>query len=314
MRALVAPDYVPLDQVAVTEHPTPTPGPDQVLVKVEAAALNPLDLMLITGAAKESYPADHPLVVGMDAAGTVVEVGENVTRYSAGDPVLVFTGGGAGAVAEYTVASSGPLLARRPAGLDSQHAAAIPESGLTAVNLLRAVRPTADGRRECAGDRGDRRYRHVRRAARPRDRIPRDRHVDRGGRGVSAWPRCDDTVDYRRTDVVEEVLRLVPGGVDVVIDLVNSGDGLAGTARAARPGGRLVSPLYGPADLGRDVESVYIGSFQAQPGELDDLAARAADGRLQVEIGARYPFANAAQAVNDFATQHIRGKVVVTFP
>ncbi|MER7661609.1 NADP-dependent oxidoreductase [Streptomyces sp. NPDC096193] len=312
MKALVAPDYVPLDQVTVTDHPTPTPGPDQVLIKVEAASLNPLDLMLITGAAKENFPAEHPLVVGMDAAGTVVEVGENVTLYSAGDPVLAFTGGSAGAVAEYTMASPGPMLARRPGGLDSLHAAAIPESGLTAVNLLRAVRPTADESVLVVGATGGIGMFAVQFAHAIGARVIATSTAEDVEylRGLGA----DDTVDYKRTDVVEEVLRLAPDGVDVVIDLVNSGEGLASTARAVRPGGRLVSPLYGPADLGRDVESVYIGSFQAQPGELDDLAARAADGRLRVEIGARYPFANAPQAVKDFATKHIRGKVVVTIP
>ncbi|WP_160159309.1 zinc-binding dehydrogenase [Streptomyces sp. SLBN-118] len=121
-----------------------------------------------------------------------------------------------------------------------------------------------------------------------------------------------DTVDYRRADVVEETLRLVPGGVDVVVDLVNRGEGLTDTARAARPRGRLVSPLFGPAELERDVSPVYIGSFQALPGDLEDLAARAADGRLQVEIGARYLLDNAVQAVVDFAGKHIRGKIVIT--
>ncbi|WP_142215579.1 alcohol dehydrogenase catalytic domain-containing protein [Streptomyces sp. SLBN-118] len=115
MKALVASDYTPLERIGVTDHPAPAAEPGQVLIKVEAAALNPLDLMLITGAAKESYPAHHPMVVGMDAAGTVAEVGEGVSGYAPGDPVLAFTGQ-AGAVAEYTVASPGPLLARRPAG------------------------------------------------------------------------------------------------------------------------------------------------------------------------------------------------------
>ena len=60
MKALVAADYVPLDRIAVTDHPTPTPGPGQVLIKVEAAALNPLDLALITGAAKDLLPGRAP--------------------------------------------------------------------------------------------------------------------------------------------------------------------------------------------------------------------------------------------------------------
>ncbi|NUL03993.1 alcohol dehydrogenase catalytic domain-containing protein [Streptomyces lunaelactis] len=75
MKALVATGYMPLDQIAIAEVPTPAPGPGQVLIKVEAAELNPLDLALITGAVKDMYPADHPLVVGMDAAGTVAGVG-----------------------------------------------------------------------------------------------------------------------------------------------------------------------------------------------------------------------------------------------
>ncbi|MGI5404599.1 zinc-binding dehydrogenase [Streptomyces sp. CA-135486] len=55
-----------------------------------------------------------------------------------------------------------------------------------------------------------------------------------------------------------------------------------------------------------------IGSFQAEPGDLEDLGARAADGRLRVEIGGRYAFEDAAQAVLDFAQKHIRGKVLIT--
>ncbi|MFF3244549.1 alcohol dehydrogenase catalytic domain-containing protein [Streptomyces sp. NPDC002870] len=84
MKALVATDYVPLNQIKVTDHPTPAPQPGQVLIKVEAAALNPLDLALITGAVKDMFPADHPLVIGMDAAGTVAEVGGGRFRLRAG--------------------------------------------------------------------------------------------------------------------------------------------------------------------------------------------------------------------------------------
>jgi len=122
------------------------------------------------------------------------------------------------------------------------------------------------------------------------------------------------TVDYKAGDIAEQTLRQVPDGVDVVVDLINRGEALSNTARAVRAGGRLVSPLFGPEDLGRGVTGVYIGSFTAEPGDLEDLAARAADGRLQVEVGATYSLADAPQAVADFASKHIRGKVVITVP
>lgn len=311
MKALVAADYVPLDQLTVTDHPTPAPEPGQVLIKVEAAALNPLDLALITGAAKDIFPADHPLVIGMDAAGTVAEVGEGVSGYAPGDPVLAFVGQ-AGAVAQYTVASPGPLLARRPPGLDSLRAAGIPESGLTAVCLLRAVRLAADESVLVIGATGGIGLYAVQLAHALGSRViaTSTEEDEEYLRGLGAA----DTVKYKNADVVEETLRLVPGGVDVVVDLVNSGDQLTNTARAARPGGRLVSPLYGPDDLGGEVSPVYIGTFKAEPGDLEGLAARAADGRLRVEIGARYSLEDAVQAVADFAGKHIRGKVVIEIP
>lgn len=75
-----------------------------------------------------------------------------------------------------------------------------------------------------------------------------------------------------------------------------------------------MSPLFGPAELDRDVTPVYIGTFDPLPGDLEDLANRAADGRLRIEVGARYPLDDAVRAVADFAGTHIRGKVVVTVP
>ncbi|MFC6600278.1 NADP-dependent oxidoreductase [Kitasatospora paranensis] len=311
MKALVAREYTTLDGVIVTDLPKPVAGPGEVLLKVEAAALNPLDLALITGAMKDFFPVEHPLVVGMDAAGTVGEVGQGVTTYAPGDPVLAFTGQ-AGAVAEYTVVAVGPHLAKRPAGLAAQRAAAIPESGMTATCLLRAVGLTAGESVLVVGATGGVGLYAVQLAASLGANViatatPEDADYVRG-------LGAHGTVDYKAGDVTEQTLRQVPDGVDVVVDLINRGDTLSSTARAVRDGGRLVSPLFGPQDLGRGVTGAYIGSFTAEPGDLEDLAARAADGRLRVEIGATYPFAEAPQAVSDFAGKHIRGKVVITGP
>jgi NADPH:quinone reductase-like Zn-dependent oxidoreductase len=97
-----------------------------------------------------------------------------------------------------------------------------------------------------------------------------------------------------------------------VIDLANAGPALATTAAAAKAGGQLVSPLGGPSAFDRDVTAVYTGTHTPQ-GRLEELAAKAADGRLAIEIGADYAFGQADRALIDFASQHIRGKVTVTF-
>jgi len=311
MKALVATGYGPLDHLTVTTAPTPTPGPGQVLIKGEAAALNPLDLALVTGAMKDLFPVEHPLIVGMDAAGTVAEVGEGVTGYAPGDPVVAFVGTG-GSVAEYTVVAVGPHLAKRPEGLGPQAGAAIPESGMTATCLLRAVGLSQGQSVLVIGATGGIGLYAVQLAKTIGARV-----IATASGEDAPYIRdlgAAETVDYRAGDVVKETLRLQPGGVDVVVDLINRGDALADSAAAARPGGQVVSPLFGPADLGRGVSGVYIGSFRAEPGDLQSLADRAASGELQVEIGASYPFADAVQAVSDFAGKHLRGKVVITIP
>ncbi|KUJ36597.1 hypothetical protein ACZ90_70515 [Streptomyces albus subsp. albus] len=311
MKALLATDYQPLDRLTIAELPEPSAGPGDVVVKVEAAALNPLDLMLVTGAAKDLFPVEHPLIVGMDVAGTVTEVGADVSQYAPGDPVLGFVGQ-AGSVAEYTVATPGPRLTRRPPNLDAVHAAAIPESGMTAVCLLRAVGLNQGESALVIGATGGIGLYAVQLANALGARVIATATAQDADyvRGLGAA----DTIDYRQADVVEEALKLVPQGVDVVIDLVSRGEGLSGSARAARPDGRLVSPLFGPGELDRGVTPVYIGSFDPEPGDLEDLASQAAEGTLRVEIGARYPFTDALRAVTDFAGKHIRGKVVITIP
>jgi len=123
---------------------------------------------------------------------------------------------------------------------------------------------------------------------------------------------ASEVVDYGSTDVVEETLRLRPDGVDVVIDLISMGEDILTSARAAREGGRLVSPLGGPDDLGRDVSAVYIGTFTPQPGDLEHLPAQVAEGTLKVEVGRTYTLNESPAAMAAFAEKHTRGKVVVT--
>jgi NADPH:quinone reductase len=308
MRALVAHDYGPPSRLALEEAPEPKPGAGQALVRMSAAALNPFDLKLITGAMREMVPIQFPYVPGMDGAGTVAALGEGVEGVAVGDEVFGFFGRTPGTVAELAVLDVETYLARRPSGLDAVHAAALGESGATAKTLLRAIEPAAGQRLLVIGATGGIGMFVVQLAVAAGCEVL-----------ATATPEEADYVlalgaahalDYTSGDVAELALALHPRGVDAVVDLVSSGEGVLDSARALRGGGRFASPLGGPEDLGRGVGASYV-SLTLLPGDLDDLAARAASGDLRVEVSRVYPFAEAAQAFVDFASAHTRGKLVI---
>jgi NADPH:quinone reductase len=314
MRALVANDYGPPAAMVVTEMPDPEPAPGQVLIAVEAAALNPYDLKLVTGALGDAGAIGFPYVPGMDASGTVAAVGAGVTRFEGGEEVFGFFGQTPGTVAEYAVIEDGPFLAARPGELDAVRAAAIPESGFTALSLLRAAGLRAGSTALVIGATGGVGMFVVQLAARDGAAV-----VASAGPEDSEYVRglgATETLDYRSGDIIEETLSLHPGGVQVVFDLVNTGPALATSARAVRAGGRLISPAGGPdaAELGReDITVTYTGlSEHRDPGDLDQLGTWVAAEVLAVEIAGVYMLENATQAFVDFADAHTRGKLVVT--
>jgi NADPH:quinone reductase-like Zn-dependent oxidoreductase len=310
MKALIARSYGPLEDLEFAEVPAPVPGPSQLLVRLQATSLNAVDKVLVTGAMRDALPVRHPFVPGVDVSGVVEAVGADVTRFSAGDAVIAWNSVTAGALAEYIVIDDAPSVALRPAGLTPAQGAALPTGALTAAALLDPVRAEEGGSVLIVGAAGGVGSFTVQLAK-------------QAGLTVLATGRADDepflsrlgadhVLDYRRVDIAQEAHRLVNGGVDAVIDLANAGPALATTAAAARAGGQLVSPLGGPAAFDRGVTAVYTGT-RALEGRLAELAGAAADGRLSVEIDSDYPFGQADQALVDFAAQHVRGKVTVTF-
>jgi NADPH2:quinone reductase len=307
VKALVAPSYGPLDQLVVTDVPTPVPGPGEILIRVEAAALNPLDAALVVGAMREMMPVEHPFVVGMDASGVVDAVGEGVTGYTVGDAVVAYTHFHPGTIAEYTLVAEGPNVAERPAELDPARAAALVSTSLTGETILEALEHKAGQTVLVIGGTGGVGSFVVQLAARAGLRVlataaPADVEYMRG-LGAS------EVIDYIAVDTVQEALRLAPGGVDSVVDLISRGPALAGTAAAVKPEGRVVSTLMGPEQFERGVTDVRMAT---RDGRLQRLAERVASGDLTVEVTATYPLADAPKALAEFAAgRYTRGKVVV---
>ena len=313
MKAWIADDYGPPSRLRLGELETPSVGAYEVLVRMRASAVNPFDVKIVTGAVKEYVPLKPPYVPGMDGSGVIERVGSGVTDYAPGDAVVGFFTAG-GTLGEFDViAPSANGLARKPDALDFAHAAAIPEAGLTAMTILRALDLHEGQRLLIVGATGGIGL-FLTQLARLRGA-----HVVATARsGDSDYVHAlgvDDDVDYAAGDVVGQVRKHYRDGVDAVADVINTGEALLAIAGALKPGGILVSSLHGPEQSAfpNGVRVRYIQN-SPQPGDLAELAQLASTGRLRIEIGKTYPFVDAPKALSDLTdqTKHTRGKLVVT--
>jgi NADPH:quinone reductase len=131
MKAIVLEDFG--TEPVLRDVPCPTPGSGEVLVRVEASGVNPLDTKIVACAAAHAR-VTPPMILGIDLAGVVTAVGPEVTRFAVGDEVYGMTGGVGdrpGSLAEYSVVDA-DLLALKPARLSMAEAAALPLAVITA--------------------------------------------------------------------------------------------------------------------------------------------------------------------------------------
>lgn len=315
MKAWIADAYGPPADLRLGEIETPALKEGQVLVRLRAASANPFDVKLLAGTFKESIPTKFPHVPGMDAAGIVESVAPGVSAYEPGDAVFgLFRKGGT--YAEFAaIAADDARFARKPEKLDFERAAAIPEAAITALTLLRATDVHADQVLLIVGATGGIGLFAIQLARARGARVIATGRADDAGylRALGA----EEVIDYRTHDVLKEVRENYPDGVDAVIDVVNSGEKLLPVADLIRRDGTLASSLAGPPQSAfpEDVNVRYIQT-DAHPGDLDDLARRAASGDLRIEIGDPYPFEDAKQSLVDIVApnHHARGKLVITIP
>jgi NADPH2:quinone reductase len=221
--------------------------------------------------------------------------------------VIAWNGVPAGAFAEYAIVQANDSAALRPVGLDARRGAALPTGALTAAALLDDAQLVPGSTLLVVGATGGLSGYAVQLAKQAGATV-----FGTGRAGDHDYLRqlgADGVIDYGAEDVVERVRDWAPDGVDTVIDVARTGPAPASSAAVAKPGGLLVSPLGGPPSFDRDVTARYTRT--ATPaGRLAELAAA---GALRVEIDAEYPFAEARQALTDFTSRHIRGRVVITF-
>src|ERR1700744_3873196 len=133
MKAAVLHEYGPPSNLKYEDFPDPKPGEGEVLVRVSAVSINPVDLKMRSGAAKDRFPVDFPSPIGRDVAGVIREVGEGVTNFIAGDRVMSYANK---TYAELCVVKASDL-AKIPEGLEMTTAGAIPLVSCTGEQLIR---------------------------------------------------------------------------------------------------------------------------------------------------------------------------------
>src|ERR1700751_3825118 len=244
MRAVTVTEYGATP--AVAEMPTPEPGPGQVLIRLRAAGMNPMDRVLSSGA-WETMPATFPMVLGADGAGVVEQRGPGASRFSVGDDLfgqlLIAPLGSAGTYAEYVAVTEDAPLARVPCGLDDVVAAGPPTAGGAGLALVDFLEPLAGKTVLIVGAGGGVGTFATQFAANAGGNVIANARADDAERmrGYGA----KETIDRRAVALPAAVRQAHPDGVDVLIDLVDAdAAGFAALASLVRPGGTAMSANY----------------------------------------------------------------------
>jgi NADPH:quinone reductase-like Zn-dependent oxidoreductase len=136
MKAIVVHEYGGPEVLKYEDAPRPEPKENEVLIRVKAASVNPVDVAIRKGYLKEFTGNKFPLILGMDASGVVEKVGANVHKFKLGDPVIAFfTLAGQGGYAQFVVATENEV-APKPSAITFEQAAAVPAAGSTAWTAL----------------------------------------------------------------------------------------------------------------------------------------------------------------------------------
>lgn len=316
MKAIVLTAFGGPQSFALRDVPTPMPQPGQVLVRVHATSINPLDYQIRRGDYPDLVPL--PAITGHDISGVVETVGPGVTAFTPGDEVWytprIFDG--PGSYAEYHVADA-DIIGRKPAALSHLEAASLTLAGGTAWEALVVRAGLRVGESVLIhGGAGGVGHLAIQLAKAIGARVFT---TVRGSnaefvRGLGA----DIAIDYEKEDYVDAIQRETGGrGVDVVFDTIG-GDTLSRSPDALAQQGRVISivDIARPQNLiqawGKNASYHFVFTRQNR-GKLDELKALVERAQLRPHLGAVYSLADIAAAHARLETPNngLRGKIAI---
>jgi NADPH:quinone reductase-like Zn-dependent oxidoreductase len=303
MKAVRIHEFGGPEVLRVETQPRPEAGPGEVLVRVEAASVNPVDYKMRNGGYVPKSAL--PLTLGRDVAGVVDATASENGRFKAGDAVYAMLARDRGGYVEY-VAVKAADCARKPERLDFIQAAAVPLAALTAwQGLFDYGHLTAGQRVLIHGASGGVGHFAVQFAK---------------ARGATVFATCsgddvdfvrglgaDEVIDYR-TERFEDRAR----DIDLVYDLV-AGETQDRSWAVLKDGGAMVSTLKEPDAAKAAAKHARAAHYMAQPngGQLAEIARLIDDGKVVPTIAAVFPLEDAAQAEKQLEDEHVRGKIVL---
>jgi NADPH:quinone reductase-like Zn-dependent oxidoreductase len=292
----------PLADIVVEEIPVPVADEDQLLVKVDFAALNPIDYKVALHGHRGGR--EFPLTLGFDAVGTVAAVGSAVSSVAVGDRVCLMTDIMApGTAAEYVVARE-RNVAVVPAGIDNTQAAGLPLAGLTALQAfdlggLQAGQSVLI--HAGAGGVGHLAIQIAKRRGATVYATSSARHLDH-----LAELGADHPIDYHATP-----LGRFAGRVDLVLD-TQGGSVAEATVAAMRPGSVHVSIVgFSAASAGRDDVRMETMLVEPRAAELATLLGMMADGGLRIVVEEVSEFGAFVTAILALQYGHTTGKRLI---
>ncbi|MFI7133868.1 NADP-dependent oxidoreductase [Nonomuraea sp. NPDC050153] len=309
MHAVRQLDYGGPEVLQVAEVERPVPGPDEVLVRVRAAGINPADSKIRAGLPghRSHQP---PFTPGLELAGEVAAVGSEVTGLGPGDTVYGFVFSPHGAQAQYTVTRT-DLLAPVPSGADLIQAGGLAMAGLTAWQALAAAQVTAGQRVLIHAAAGGVGHLAVQIAK------ARGAHVIGTARSEKhAFLRrlgADEVIDYTSADFTA----VVQDGVDVVLDPLGDDYGPR-SLTLLPPGGTYIDvrqPNPDRAEVRAKAQEHGIRfvdvTVAPNTADLTDLVTLAARGQLRVAVEHTLPLPEVAKAHELIETGRVKGKIVL---
>jgi NADPH:quinone reductase-like Zn-dependent oxidoreductase len=300
LRHFGGPETLELDEVAV-----PQPGDDEMLVRVHAASVNPVDYKIRKGGYPMVGEDKLPLIPGRDLAGIVERTGARVRRFKPGDAIYAMLGFDRGAFAEYALVKESEA-AHKPTQLDFVAAAAVPLAGLTAwQGLFDHGRLKPSESVLIHGGAGGVGHLAIQFA-----RAKGATVLTTASSDDIAFVRdlgADRPIDYK-TERFEDIAR----GVALVFDLIG-GETLNRSYGMLRQGGRVISTLVEPDPAKLAEHGIEGKRYLAEPSgiELTEIASLINAGVVRIKVARSFSLDQAGEAERMLEAEHPRGKLVL---